>query len=187
MPASISEAFTSPLNKSKSEQGGYNDVLSKYFPSIDKQEETQTPKVQKIPTIPTIEKHEQLTENIREEINQSPYAQVAQRRMGENRRAEQQGVENHKGVEHRHMDYYGHQGVRSSVHEDCHDQIASILACPYCRSKLRALLSDEQPSLPNQTGGNPLSTIMSGGNSEMVNLFLIVGMVIIIHKLFLSK
>jgi hypothetical protein len=184
MPASISEAFTSPLNKTKPEPGGYNDVLSKYFPSIDKPAEAAQPQPQPQPQLqppPKKEKHDQLTENIRTEINhpQSPYSQSRQ----QYHKGEHKSV-THR-VEHRHMDNYGQQSMR---HEDCHDQIASILACPYCRSKLRALLSDQQPTLQHQTGGgNSLSTLMSGSNSELVNLFLIVGMVIIIHKLFLSK
>ena len=195
MPATISEAFASPLNKSKSEQGGYNDVLSKYFPSNDNTLEEPQPQPQPQPQ----QKIEKLTENIRTEINntQNPYTHVGHKSTTEHPKSEQKDVHHrsiHKevkhgraGVEHDHMDYSIHHNMRPSVHEDCHDQISSILACHYCRSKLRTLLSDEQPSLQNQTGGNPLSTIMSSSNSEMVNLFLIVGMVMIIHKLFLSK
>jgi len=64
-------------------------------------------------------------------------------------------------------------------HDDCHAKIADILACPYCREKLKALLKDG----PVQTGGGVLSDVKS---ADMVNMFLILGMMLIIHKLFLK-
>jgi len=73
---------------------------------------------------------------------------------------------------------------------DCHDQIASILSCRVCREKLKLILNDD---FLTQSGGgnnsNVLSSLSEGistltKNTDFVNLFLIVGMILIIHKLF---
>lgn len=75
-------------------------------------------------------------------------------------------------------------------HHDCHDQIASILSCRVCREKLKLILNDD---FLTQSGGgnnsNVLSSLSEGistltKNTDFVNLFLIVGMILIIHKLF---
>jgi len=79
--------------------------------------------------------------------------------------------------------------MRSGQH-DCHDQIASILSCRVCREKLKLLLNDDYFRTQSGGGGpNMVSSLVSSvssltQNTDLVNLFLIIGMVLIIHKLF---
>jgi hypothetical protein len=185
MPASISEAFRSPMNKNntpnnttpnqKAEEPPYNDMLSSFFPKINAHTPTKAPEEKPEQTvygaIPATPTHYQ--EPVRHYA--PPVLHMA-----------------------RHTAPVRHTETQDR-HEDCHEKIANILACSYCREKLRALLIDNP--LPQQMGGGwggpqagqfgQLGQLgqfgQLGQNTDLINMFLIVGMVLIIHKLFLSK
>ena len=173
MPASLFEAFDSPFNavKDKEEEPSsekqpdldYNSVLSPFFP---KSTVTNVP-------------------------YSSPPTSVTPPKKIEDREPPQLSGRDLLPL------YTGPSAapMRSGQH-DCHDQIASILSCRVCREKLKLLLNDDYfraqsgGGSPNRSNGpNVLSSLASSissltQNTDLVNLFLIIGMVLIIHKLF---
>ena len=188
MPASISEAFRSPMNKNntpnntpnqKAEEPPYNDMLSSFFPKINAHTPAKAPEEKPEQTV-----YGAIPALIQDQMRTPTHYQEPVRQYA-------------PPVRHmaRHTAPVRHTETQDR-HEDCHEKIANILACSYCREKLRALLIDNP--LPQQMGGGwggpqggqfgQLGQLgQLGQNTDLINMFLIVGMVLIIHKLFLSK
>ena len=176
MPASLSEAFDSPFNAVKEDKEheqepssekkpeldlDYNSVLSPFFPksTVTNAPYSTPPK----PLTPSIPSPRQI------EVRDPPQL------SGRDLLPLYTGPSAHP--------------MRTGQH-DCHDQIASILSCRVCREKLKLLLNDDYFRTQSGGGGpNMVSSLASSissltQNTDLVNLFLIIGMVLIIHKLF---
>jgi hypothetical protein len=162
MPASILEAFKSPLDKNTSSKGqeqskNYNDSLTAFFPKID-----NAP----APYVSTSSKEPQ--------VLSGPTGSSGSNDTGREQMRLYTGP--------------AAQPMRThNSHEECHDKIANILACRFCREKLMGLLNSSSNGVV-QSGGSResfLSTnLLAGANPELVNMFLILGMILILHKLF---
>jgi hypothetical protein len=178
MPASISEAFDSPYNVIKEEDPtpiipekktdlDYNSVLSPFFPKSTVENAPYS--IQQQYNVPSIKSNVQEESKV---VTDQP-EQLSGRDL----------LPLYTGPSAHPMRNGGH---------DCHEQIASIasiLSCRVCREKLKLLLNDESFQSGGGSGSNVVSSLASSistlsQNTDFVNLFLIIGMALIIHKLF---
>ena len=183
MPASISEAFDSPYNEMKEEEPtlsvqekktdlDYNSVLSPFFPKST---------VKNAPySSPTPQPYQPQQHQQQQPQQQQPQPQQQQQPQQYNEPPQLSGRDL--------LPLYSGPSaapMRSGQH-DCHDQIASILSCRVCREKLKLLLNDDYFRGVQSGGGqNIVSSLFTlTQNADLVNLFLIIGMALIIHKLF---
>ena len=184
MPASISEAFDSPYNVIKEEDPtpiipekktdlDYNSVLSPFFPKSTVENAPYSIQQHNVPSIKSTVQEE--SKVVSKKTDQPP-EQLSGRDL----------LPLYTGPSAHPMRNGGH---------DCHEQIASIasiLSCRVCREKLKLLLNDDS-FRGIQSGGGSGSNVVSSlassistlsQNTDFVNLFLIIGMALIIHKLF---
>jgi len=165
MPASLFEAFNSPHGTEHSNEPektvDYNSVLSPFFPKSSVSTTPYSDPVDNVlPALPTSPSVPALPS-----VQSVPTLSTSGRDF---------------------LPLYTGPSAPPMRQHDCHDQIASILSCRVCREKLKLVLNDD---FLTQSGGGNSANILSSlsdltKNTDFVNLFLIVGMILIIHKLF---